>query len=124
MVLPLTAILAVVAAVADTTPRPQLRAVRISEPVAIDGRLDDAAWRGGALITTLVQSSPTEGAPASEATAVHLAYDDAAEQPRPGVARHAGDRRRLDHDVDGPDEAGDHDRPAAGDPHPRDEQQG
>ncbi|MBP6444124.1 MAG: carbohydrate binding family 9 domain-containing protein [Gemmatimonadales bacterium] len=78
MVLPLTAILAVVAAVADTTPRPQLRAVRISEPVAIDGRLDDAAWRGGALITTLVQSSPTEGAPASEATAVHLAYDDAA----------------------------------------------
>jgi hypothetical protein len=62
----------------DTAPRPRITAVRIAEPVTLDGRLDDAAWRGAASLSTLVQSTPTEGAPASEATEVWIGYDDAA----------------------------------------------
>ena len=49
--------------------RPQLKATRLVEPVTIDGRLDEAIWSGPAPITSLTQSSPTEGAPATEAAA-------------------------------------------------------
>ncbi len=55
--------------------RPMAIAARTSQPPAIDGRLDDPVWRGVTPITQFVQTSPVEGAPASEATEVWIAYD-------------------------------------------------
>ena len=54
---------------------PMAIAVRTSQPPAIDGRLDDPVWRDVTPITQFVQTSPVEGAPASEATEVWIAYD-------------------------------------------------
>ncbi len=57
------------------TGRPRAIAVRTSQPPVIDGRLDDPVWRDVTPITEFVQTSPVEGAAASEATEVWLAYD-------------------------------------------------
>jgi len=48
---------------------------RIEHPPLIDGRLDDTIWQHAAHITDLVQRRPLDGAPASEASDVYLAYD-------------------------------------------------
>ena len=40
--------------------------------IHIDGRLDDAAWEGAALLTGFTQYEPVEGIPASENTAVRM----------------------------------------------------
>jgi hypothetical protein len=64
---------------ADTTTRPPaVRAVPLAGDVVIDGRLDEAVWRGSPAITTLLQSSPDEGAPATETIEVRFAVDEAA----------------------------------------------
>src|SRR5688500_2853975 len=55
--------------------RPTVSAIRTSDPPSIDGRLDDAIWRTAARVTTFVQQRPLEGAPATEQTEVHIAYD-------------------------------------------------
>ena len=55
--------------------RPTLTALRAAQAPVIDGRLDDAIWRTAALIETLVQEEPIEGAPATEKTEVRVAYD-------------------------------------------------
>ena len=55
--------------------RPVVRPPRLPRPPVIDGRLDDAVWSGAAHITELVQRRPLDGAPASEASDVYLAYD-------------------------------------------------
>ena len=57
------------------TGRPMAIAVRTSQPPAIDGRLDDPVWQNVTPITAFVQTSPVEGAAATEATEVWLAYD-------------------------------------------------
>ena len=54
---------------------PTAIAARTSQPPAIDGRLDDPVWRDVTPITAFVQTSPVEGAAATEATEVWLAYD-------------------------------------------------
>ena len=46
------------------------------EPLTIDGRLDDAVWRTAAHIASFWQERPVEGAPATEQTEVHVAYDN------------------------------------------------
>ena len=60
------------------TGRPVVQPVRVAAPPAIDGRLDDAAWAGALRITEFVQLQPLDGAPATEATDVYLAYDSTA----------------------------------------------
>ena len=55
--------------------RPVVRPPRLPRPPVIDGRLDDAVWDEAAHITELVQRRPLDGAPASEASDVYLAYD-------------------------------------------------
>ena len=57
------------------TGRPTVRPPRTEERPRIDGRLDDAIWRDAIHITEFVQQSPVEGAPATEATDVWIAYD-------------------------------------------------
>ena len=55
--------------------RPSVTATRAGTPPAIDGRLDDAVWQSATRVTEFVQSSPVEGAPATEATEVYVAFD-------------------------------------------------
>ena len=56
--------------------RPTINAVRTSMPPDVDGRLDDVVWRDAVRITEFVQTSPVEGAAATEDTEVYIAYDD------------------------------------------------
>src|SRR5215510_1032519 len=53
----------------------RIHAVRISDPIKIDGRLDESAWSQAEAATEFRQESPTEGAPASEPTEVRVLYD-------------------------------------------------
>ena len=55
--------------------RPRAVAARTNQPPRIDGRLDDAVWLAVEPITDFVQTSPVEGAPATERTEVWIAYD-------------------------------------------------
>ncbi|MGH7700720.1 MAG: DUF5916 domain-containing protein, partial [Gemmatimonadales bacterium] len=65
---------------ADTDPaaKPAVRAIRVSQSVAVDGRLDEPQWRLAQRVTDFVQRDPHEGAAPTESTVVYLAYDDAA----------------------------------------------
>ena len=67
--------LGVAAAAGALTGRPSIRPARTRRAPAIDGRLDDAVWRDAARITDFVQRRPLDGAPATEATEVYIAYD-------------------------------------------------
>ena len=53
-----------------------VRAVRVSTPIRVDGRLDDAVWRDIEPITDFVQREPNEGARPSDPIEVRFAYDD------------------------------------------------
>jgi hypothetical protein len=57
---------------------PPMNAVRLTGPVTVDGRLDEAAWQGPPAATRLLQSDPVEGAAATESTWVWIAWDDEA----------------------------------------------
>ena len=53
-----------------------LRAVRITEPLRIDGRLDEEFYTTVPSMTGFVQVEPQEGMPATEQTEVWVAFDD------------------------------------------------
>ena len=55
--------------------RPLIQPTRTEVRPTIDGRLDDEVWQTAATITEFVQQSPLDGAGATEATEVRLAYD-------------------------------------------------
>ncbi|MCY4601505.1 MAG: DUF5916 domain-containing protein [Acidobacteria bacterium] len=59
------------------TGRPTVRPPRILTAPVIDGRLDDPVWREAAFLDEFVQRQPLDGAPATEATEVYIAYDSA-----------------------------------------------
>lgn len=61
-----------------TTPPPVVVAAKLTGPVTIDGRLDESVWMGPASIDALIQSSPDEGRPATEASEVRFAFDETA----------------------------------------------
>jgi hypothetical protein len=50
-------------------------AVRINEPISIDGQLDEAAWRQAQPATGFVQQEPDEGQPETRRTEVRFLYD-------------------------------------------------
>ena len=54
---------------------PRSMPYRLNEAPEIDGQLDDPVWNDVVPISDFVQMNPLEGAPASEATDVYLAYD-------------------------------------------------
>src|SRR2546421_1413816 len=54
----------------------RIRALRISEPIKIDGRFDEPAWAAAEAATDFRQQEPSEGVAASENTEVRLLYDD------------------------------------------------
>ena len=53
-----------------------MRAVRIAEPIRIDGRLDEAIYSQTPSISDFIQQEPQEGAPATEKTEAWIFFDD------------------------------------------------
>ena len=53
-----------------------VRAVRITEPILIDGRLDEAAWEAAQPADRFTQWEPKPGMPATDDTEVRFLYDD------------------------------------------------
>lgn len=53
-----------------------LQATRISQPVAINGRLDEAAWRQAARSQAFVQVEPDQGDSSAYPTVVRILYDE------------------------------------------------
>lgn len=62
--------------VGHTKPVPAVTAVRRASPVALDGRLDDAAWRSAQPVTDFTQFDPEPGKPSTQRTEVRFLYDD------------------------------------------------
>lgn len=62
---------------AQATPAapPVMSAQWLTQPVTLDGRLDEAVWRSGTPVSGFVQRQPRNGAPASQRTEVRVAYD-------------------------------------------------
>ncbi len=63
---------------ADTATRRVVQAARRNGFVAIDGKLDEAAWAAATPTSGFVQSYPKPGAPAPDPTEVRILYDDQA----------------------------------------------
>jgi Carbohydrate family 9 binding domain-like len=57
---------------------PDLRLIasRVSEPVKIDGVLNEAAWTAANVISDFYQQEPKEGKAASEKTEIRVLFDD------------------------------------------------
>jgi hypothetical protein len=55
---------------------PRLRALRVSEAIKIDGRLDEPAWAQAQAATDFRQEEPNQGQPATERTEVRILFDD------------------------------------------------
>jgi hypothetical protein len=56
----------------------QVRAIRLAQPITIDGSLRESLWQTAERISGFTQRDPTEGAAPTESTVVYIAYDDAA----------------------------------------------
>jgi len=54
----------------------EVRAVRTVESIAVDGKLDEPAWRKAEVIDNLIQREPQEGEPITEPTEIRILYDD------------------------------------------------
>ncbi len=68
------------AGTADTvsTKTIKVEAIRLSEPITVDGVLSEPVWQNGFGISKFTQRDPNEGASPTQKTVVHLAYDDEA----------------------------------------------
>ena len=56
---------------------PRLEAARATAPIALDGRLDDAAWRDAPVARGFTQRRPHARSAATQATEVRVLHDDA-----------------------------------------------
>lgn len=65
-------------AAAGTEPERDLKAVKISAPIKIDGLLNDAAWQNVTPAENFIVNSPNYGEKESQRTKVYVVYDDAA----------------------------------------------
>jgi len=55
-----------------------VQAVRLQDPVVVDGELSETVWRTAPAVTGFRQLQPVEDAPATQETVVRVAYDDEA----------------------------------------------
>ena len=60
----------------DEEGRATVRAVRVEEPIVLDGRLDESIYDATLPLSGFIQQVPNEGAPASEQTEAWLLFDD------------------------------------------------
>lgn len=54
----------------------QVKAVKLAQPVTVDGRLTESIWSGTPAVSELTQKEPNQGTAPSERTEVWVAYDD------------------------------------------------
>lgn len=59
-------------------PLPVAEAAPASQPIRLDGRLDEASWQAAVPVTSFTQNDPQEGRPVSQPTSVRIVYDDEA----------------------------------------------
>jgi hypothetical protein len=59
-------------------PGAEIQAIRTTDPIRVDGILDEPVWREAPAATGFRQRWPVDGAEASERTEVRVAYDDRA----------------------------------------------
>ena len=59
----------------DESGRATIRAVRLTTPLRLDGRLDEPFYASVPPISDFIQQEPREGAPATEKTEIWLAFD-------------------------------------------------
>jgi len=60
----------------DSEGRATVRAVRVSQPMRIDGALDEALYRDVPSISDFIQVEPASGEPATERTEAWIAFDE------------------------------------------------
>ena len=60
----------------DARQRATVRAVRLTAPLVLDGRLDEAAYTRVLPMSDFIQQEPQEGSPATERTDVWMFFDD------------------------------------------------
>jgi len=60
----------------DATGRATIRAFRLSEPLDVDGVLDEAVYTEVPSVSDFVEAEPVNGTPATEKTEIWLLYDD------------------------------------------------
>jgi hypothetical protein len=60
----------------DHAAAPTARAVRTTESISIDGRMDEPAWMTAPAVTQHTQVVPNEGQPVTQPTEVRFLYDD------------------------------------------------
>jgi len=61
--------------VRDETGRTTVRAVGLTEPLSVDGQLDEALYISATPISDFIQAEPVAGQPATERTEVWISYD-------------------------------------------------
>ena len=71
----------------------RLQAVRVSEAIAVDGRLEEPAWERAPVASGFIQNEPQEDRPSSEHTEVRVLYDQ--ENLYFGVHARDSEPRRL-----------------------------
>lgn len=62
------------APVRELPPRPSVAALRIDEPIQVDGSLEEPAWQEAQVAADFVQFEPSNGQPATERTEVRVAF--------------------------------------------------
>ena len=60
----------------DAAGHTTVRAIRLAEPLVVDGRLDERLYRETEAISDFIQQEPREGLPSTDKTEVWVAYDD------------------------------------------------
>ena len=55
---------------------PTARAIRLTGPIELDGRLDETVWALAPVVDAFYQRDPSEGEPVTQRTEVRFAYDD------------------------------------------------
>ena len=53
-----------------------LKAVRITEKITLDGRLEEPSWKLAIPAANFIQLLPNNGEPSAERTEVRILYDD------------------------------------------------
>jgi hypothetical protein len=59
----------------DDAGRATIRAIRLAEPLRVDGRLEEAVYRQEQAVSDFVQTEPVEGGPATEKTELWIMFD-------------------------------------------------
>ncbi|MBC6605469.1 carbohydrate binding family 9 domain-containing protein [Hymenobacter sp. BT188] len=62
---------------ATAAPKRQLQALRITEPIKLDGELNETMWQQATVATDFIQQRPNPGVPEKQKTEVRILYDDA-----------------------------------------------